>query len=83
MSIDDAKLYEAMLAKHPEFARIGEATSKSLYELCKLTDTDAAFALGEQARTLILQWVCLAVEAAFAAGKVAGKLAALAAKETT
>ncbi len=81
MSIDDAKLYEAMLGKHPEFARIGEAASTTLYELCKLADTEAAYALGEQARTLMLQWIGIAVVAAFDAGKVSYELAALAAKE--
>lgn len=68
MTINEAKLYEAMLAKRPEVAHIGETLSTTLYELCKLADTEQAYALGEQVRTLTLQWVTLCVSVAFKAG---------------
>ena len=69
MTIDDAKVYAAMLAELPDFARRGEAISQTLYELCKLSDTEAAYALGEQVRSLVIQWVGLAASTGFKAGK--------------
>jgi hypothetical protein len=67
MNIEEAKCYEAILAKVPDFARIGEALSKTLYELCRESNTETAYALGEQVRILAIQWASLAAKTGFQA----------------
>ena len=69
MNLQEVKIYEAAVDKRPEFAALAQAVSKSLYDLCKFSDTDEAYKHGEHVRMLFLQWMTMGIGVAFDCGK--------------
>lgn len=74
MNVDEAKIYEALLAQEPQVAEIAKQLSDALYDLCKISDTVGAYVLGERVRLLAIRWVSFCAQTAFRAGKQEAKL---------